>query len=71
MHRSLHFCHYLNASWKGVLHCLRFFLDHLIFIILAAFQFYLQSEKGRKVRGGGNNHAVFGKKLPGEKGRVR
>jgi hypothetical protein len=39
---------------------------------MAAFQFYLQLEKQRKVWGwvGNDSHFVFGQKFPGEKGSV-
>jgi hypothetical protein len=38
--------------WKGVQHHLWFCLDHLSCVKMAAFQFYLQSWKQRKVPGG-------------------
>jgi hypothetical protein len=49
MQRSQHFCHFLNASWKSC--SVRVFsLDNLNCVKVAAFQFYLQLRKQRKVR---------------------
>jgi hypothetical protein len=55
----------MHRSW-------RFCLDHLKFVQMAAFLFYLQSGKQRKVgRVGDNSHVASGKKFPREKGSVR
>jgi hypothetical protein len=45
---------FLNASWKSlfcedVQHCLRFSLDHLSCVKMAACQFYLQPGRRRKL----------------------
>jgi hypothetical protein len=57
---------------KGIEHRLRFCLDHLSCIKMAAFQFYLQSGKQRKVGWlGVDSYVVFGQKFPSEKGSVR
>jgi hypothetical protein len=46
---------------EGVQHHLRFYLDHLSCVKMAAFQFYHQSGKQRKVRWvGGDSCVVFG-----------
>jgi hypothetical protein len=56
----------------GVQHRLQFCLDHLSCVKMAAFQFYLQPRKKRKVGWvGDDRHVVFDKKVPGEKGSVR
>jgi hypothetical protein len=40
-----HSCHFFNTSWKSCSIC----LDHLSCVRMAAFQFYLQSVKQRKL----------------------
>jgi hypothetical protein len=53
---------------EGVQYC----LGHLNCVKLAAFQFYLQSGKQRKVGWvGDDSHVIFCQKVPGEKGSVR
>jgi hypothetical protein len=53
---------------EGVRHRLRFCLNHLSCVKMAAFQFYLQSGKQRRVGWVGDDcHIVFGQKFPGEK----
>jgi hypothetical protein len=56
---------------EGVLHRLRFRLDHLSCVKLAASQFYVPSKKQRNVgcveKG---SHVVFGETFPGERGNV-
>jgi hypothetical protein len=61
----------------GVQLRLRFCLDYASCAKMVAFQFYLRSEKQRKVAGdqarlvgwvGNYNHVVFGKIIPDEKG---
>jgi hypothetical protein len=48
---------------EGVQQRLRFCLDHLNYVKMAAFQFYLQSGKQRKVGWlGDSSHVVFDKK---------
>jgi hypothetical protein len=69
-----HFCHFLKCILEvmfceGILHRLRFGLDHLICVKMASFQFHIQSGKQRKVRWVGNDsHVVFGNKFRGEGG---
>jgi hypothetical protein len=64
--------HPLSLVFEGVQHRLRFCLDHIICVKMAAFQFYLQSGKQRKVGWVGDDiHVVFGQKFTGEKGSVR
>jgi hypothetical protein len=54
------------AICVSVQHRLRFCLDC---VKMAIFQFYLQSEKQRKVGWvGDDSHVAFGKKFPGKKG---
>jgi hypothetical protein len=67
------FKHILEVMFcEGAQHHLRFGISHLYCVKMAAFQFYLQSGKQRKVWWVGNDsHVVFGKKFPGEKGSVR
>jgi hypothetical protein len=56
---------------EGVQHRPRFCLDHHICVKMAAFQFYLQLGKQRKVGWvGDESHIVFGQIFPGEKGSV-
>jgi hypothetical protein len=65
MHRSQRVCHFVNAVvfCESVVHRLRFCLDHLYFVKMSAYQFYLQSRKQRKVGWvGDDSHVVFGKK---------
>jgi hypothetical protein len=53
-------------------HCLRFCLDHLSCVKMAAFQSCLQSGKQRKVGwAGDDSHVVFGTEFSSEKGSVR
>jgi hypothetical protein len=53
---------------EGVQHRLRFCLDHIDCVKMAAFQFYLQSGKQRNVGWVGYvSHVVFGQKFPGDK----
>jgi hypothetical protein len=55
---------------EGLQHRLRFYLDHLNCVKIAAFQFYLQSGKQRKVGWeGDDNHVVFGLKFIASCGR--
>jgi hypothetical protein len=73
MHHSQRFYQFLNLEvvfWDDVQHCLRFCLDHLSCVKMAAFQFYLHSGKQRKARWG-QQSCYFRSKLPGEKGSVR
>jgi hypothetical protein len=50
---------------EGVRHLLRFFLDHLSCVNMAAFQFYLQSGRQRKAEWvEDDSHVVFGKNIP-------
>jgi hypothetical protein len=58
---------------EGVQHLLRFYLDHLNCVKMAAFQFCIQSGKQRRVGCvRDNSHVGFGKKkFPGKKGSVR
>jgi hypothetical protein len=52
---------------EAVQHCLRFCLDRLSCVKMAAFQFYLQSGKQRKAGWvGDDSHVVFGQKFPCE-----
>jgi hypothetical protein len=77
MYHSQHFCHFLKfilevVFCEAVQHRLRFYLDHLSCVKTAAFQFYLQSGKQRKVGlVGDDSHVVFDQKFPGEKENVR
>jgi hypothetical protein len=65
MHPEVVFC-------EGVQHRLRFCLNQLSCVEIAAFQFYLQSGKQRKVRWvGDDSHVGFGQEFPGEEGSVR
>jgi hypothetical protein len=60
------------VSCEGVLHRLRFCLDHLKCVKIADFQFYLQSGKQRNVWWiREDSHVVFGKKFSDEKGSVK
>jgi hypothetical protein len=57
--------------FKGAQHCLRFCLNHLNYIKMVAFQFYLRSgNQGTVEWGGGYIHVVFGQQFPGEKGSI-
>jgi hypothetical protein len=65
---------------EGVQHHLRFGLDHLNCVKRAAFQFYFQPGKERKVsegqdrqveRVGDNSHVVFGQNILCENGCVK
>jgi hypothetical protein len=65
---------------EGVRHHLRFSLDHLSCVKMAAFQFYLELGKQRKAAGSqvrpvgwveDDSYVVFGKKFPDERGSVR
>jgi hypothetical protein len=73
MHHSQHFCHFLKCILEvvfceGVQHRLQFCLYHLNYVKMAAFQFYLQSEKQRKAGWAAeDSHVGFGQKFPGEK----
>jgi hypothetical protein len=50
---------------EGVEHCLLFCLSHLNCVKIVAFQFYLKSEKQRKVWWVvDDSHVLFGKKIP-------
>jgi hypothetical protein len=66
MHRSQRFCHFLNATWK--LCSERVFntaCDSASISMLgktAAFQFYFQLGKRRKVGWVGNSDVAFGRK---------
>jgi hypothetical protein len=54
--------------YQGVQHRLRFCLDHLNCVKMMAPQFYLQSEKQRKVGWARDeSHVVFGQKFRDEK----
>jgi hypothetical protein len=70
MHRSQPFCLFFFFKCivfsEGVQRRLRFCLDHPNYLKMAAFQFYLQSGKQRKV-GGMIVMLYFGQKFPGEK----
>jgi hypothetical protein len=53
---------------EGIQHRLQFYLSHLSFVKIAAFQFYVQSRKQRKVGlVGDDSHVVFGQKFHGER----
>jgi hypothetical protein len=78
MNCSQHFYHFkyiLEVVFcEGVQHHLRFCLDPLNCVKMAAFQFYLQSGKQRKLWRGqvrqvgwvwDDSHIVFSKKFPG------
>jgi hypothetical protein len=55
-----------------VQHRIRFCPQHLNCVNMAAFQFYLQSGKQKKVGGvGDDNHVALGQKFHDEKGCVR
>jgi hypothetical protein len=57
---------------EGVQQRLQFCFDHVSCVKRPLFQFYLQSEKQRKVGWvEDDSHVVLGKKFPGEKGSVR
>jgi hypothetical protein len=57
---------------EGVQHRLRFCLDHPNCVKMAAFYFYLQSRKQRKVGWVGDDSCVvFSNRLPCERGSVR
>jgi hypothetical protein len=52
------------VSCESVQHRLQFCLDHLSCVKMAAFKFYFQLGKPRKVRWmGDDSHIVFGKKI--------
>jgi hypothetical protein len=57
------------VSFEGVQHCLLSCIDHLNCVKMAAFQFYRQLGKQRKVEWvKDDNRIVFGKKNSGGKG---
>jgi hypothetical protein len=62
---------FLNASVRLFQHRLQFRLHYLSCVKMAAFQFYLQLGKQRKVGVGDDSHVVFGQKNSLVKKEVR